>query len=648
MARQRPLRAAGCRRGRRRAARRRARAAATKLRRRRAARAPRSRRRGGLHRVDEEVRDVDAVERLVEPRAGDRVAAARRAASARAHARRIAGEAAQLVAGGDQRGRERGADRAAGAGEEDAHGRTIVADGAAAQTQGTGTRAAPRASYLTTSPAAPATSRRSPSNEAAWRQAVDPPARDGRRQHRRSVVHAARRELAAADRCSRRWPPSGCCTPTASSAAARAAGAAGQRLLPVLARDDRPRGGRGGRVRAAVVSALRRPATATHSARVLARAAEHGYRAVVLTVDLPVPGRRERELRHGDVHVPDGVALTSHLGDDLRGATKPLGGWDATLTWADVAWVPRACGLPVLVKGVLTRRGRARRGRRRRRRRSSSPTTAGASSTACVPTAVALREVVAEVAGRVPVLVDGGIRDGARRAARARARRRRGARRAPLRVGARDRRRGRACARCSTRSPPTSRRAWRSRAARRSRDIDAPTACSLPAGDDNSSRNERERGRAGGRDLLARGLLREGIRNVRQLRTGRARKTVTSGNARRDPLSAARPHGGMAPVEGIDEGRSGQHGEGEASEEGVMRGLLLPLQPAVRAGARRAVRDLPARTARTGCARRSSCASPSARSGARRPRGRSPARRSRPRCTRPDAQRRATAVPRHA
>ena len=31
----------------------------------------------------------------------------------------------------------------------------------------------------------------------------------------------------------------------------------------------------------------------------------------------------------------------------------------------------------------------------------------------CVPTAVALREVAAAVGGRVPVLVDGGIRDGA-------------------------------------------------------------------------------------------------------------------------------------------------------------------------------------------------------------------------------------------
>jgi 4-hydroxymandelate oxidase len=147
------------------------------------------------------------------------------------------------------------------------------------------------------------------------------------------------------------------------------------------------------------------------SARVLARAGEHGFRAVVLTVDLPVGGRRERELRHGDVPLPAGVALASHLGRDLALADKPLGGWDASLTWADVAWAHEASGLPVLVKGVLTAED------------ARAALDAGAAGIVvsnhgarqldgCVPTAVALGEVAAEVAGRVPVLVDGGIRDG--------------------------------------------------------------------------------------------------------------------------------------------------------------------------------------------------------------------------------------------
>lgn len=150
------------------------------------------------------------------------------------------------------------------------------------------------------------------------------------------------------------------------------------------------------------------------SERVLARAAEHGFEAVVLTVDLPVAGRRERELRHGEFAFPDGVAVTSHLGGDRARHQEAIGSaHDTALTWTDVAWVRKASGgLPVIVKGVLCDDD------------AELALEAGADAIVvsnhggrqvdgCVPTAVALREVAAAVAGRVPVLVDGGIRDGA-------------------------------------------------------------------------------------------------------------------------------------------------------------------------------------------------------------------------------------------
>jgi 4-hydroxymandelate oxidase len=145
--------------------------------------------------------------------------------------------------------------------------------------------------------------------------------------------------------------------------------------------------------------------------RVLARVAEHGFDAVLLTVDLPVGGRRERERRHLDVPFPDGVALTSHLGGELGRSHAAVGGWDAALTWDDVAWVRDASGLPVIVKGVLCAED------------ADAALDAGVDAIVvsnhggrqvdgCVPTAVALPDVAAAVAGRVPVLVDGGIRDG--------------------------------------------------------------------------------------------------------------------------------------------------------------------------------------------------------------------------------------------
>ncbi|MGI8729140.1 MAG: alpha-hydroxy acid oxidase [Solirubrobacteraceae bacterium] len=149
-----------------------------------------------------------------------------------------------------------------------------------------------------------------------------------------------------------------------------------------------------------------------HSERVLARAAAHGYEAIVLTVDLPVGGRRERERLHGAFEFPEGIALQSHLDRPLDSVQTPIGGWDASLSWPDVAWVRAASGLPVVVKGILCAEDGA------------AAVQAGADAIVvsnhggrqldgCVPTAVALREVAAEVAGRVPVLVDGGISDGA-------------------------------------------------------------------------------------------------------------------------------------------------------------------------------------------------------------------------------------------
>ena len=146
--------------------------------------------------------------------------------------------------------------------------------------------------------------------------------------------------------------------------------------------------------------------------RVLARAAEHGFRAVVLTVDRPVGGRRERELRHEELALPPGVTLASHLGAEPAPPARALGEWEVSLTWADVAWARRASGLPVLVKGILT--GADAVAALRAGADAIVVSNHGARQLdGCVPTAVALREVAATVAGRAPVLVDSGIRDGA-------------------------------------------------------------------------------------------------------------------------------------------------------------------------------------------------------------------------------------------
>lgn len=147
-------------------------------------------------------------------------------------------------------------------------------------------------------------------------------------------------------------------------------------------------------------------------ARVLVRAREHGYEKIVLTTDLPVAGRRERELAHGDVPLPEGVRITTHLGSDADTAVKPsTGGWPP-VRWEDIGWVAETSGLGVIVKGILTPED------------ALQAVAWGASGVVVsnhgarqldgsVPTAVALLDVAAALDGAVPLLVDGGISSGA-------------------------------------------------------------------------------------------------------------------------------------------------------------------------------------------------------------------------------------------
>jgi isopentenyl diphosphate isomerase/L-lactate dehydrogenase-like FMN-dependent dehydrogenase len=130
-------------------------------------------------------------------------------------------------------------------------------------------------------------------------------------------------------------------------------------------------------------------------------AVDHGYSALVLTVDVPYIGRRERDLRVAFT-VPDDLTVQG----DLFGQN-----FDATLTWRDLEWLS-GYGLPVVVKGLLTAEDAniaceygaaavvvSNHGGRQ---------LDGVSATLDV-----LEEVVEAVDGRVEVLLDGGVRRGA-------------------------------------------------------------------------------------------------------------------------------------------------------------------------------------------------------------------------------------------
>lgn len=71
-------------------------------------------------------------------------------------------------------------------------------------------------------------------------------------------------------------------------------------------------------------------------------ACSNGYSALVLTVDVPILGRREGALRSG-FHIPDELEVAGDIFDDI----------DPSVSWRDIEWIA-GHGLPVVLKGILT------------------------------------------------------------------------------------------------------------------------------------------------------------------------------------------------------------------------------------------------------------------------------------------------------
>jgi 4-hydroxymandelate oxidase len=155
--------------------------------------------------------------------------------------------------------------------------------------------------------------------------------------------------------------------------------------------------------------------------RALVQAAEAaGFAAVCLTVDVPVLGRREREIRD-EFHLPAGITMANlapFAADHLSAidhasalATYAGGSWDDRLTWDVIDWLRAITKLPVVLKGILTAED-ARRALEHDVAGIIVSNHGGRQLDGAIPTCEALPEVVEAVGGRVEVLVDGGIRRG--------------------------------------------------------------------------------------------------------------------------------------------------------------------------------------------------------------------------------------------
>jgi isopentenyl diphosphate isomerase/L-lactate dehydrogenase-like FMN-dependent dehydrogenase len=146
----------------------------------------------------------------------------------------------------------------------------------------------------------------------------------------------------------------------------------------------------------------------------LERAAAAGYRAVILTVDLPELGRRERDLRTGfeipeDVPVPAFLALaeSASLRPDQINLLV-----DTSLTWRDLEWLRSVTSLPLLVKGILTAEDAALAVEAGVEGIVVS-NHGGRQLDGVAASLDALPEVVEAVGSRAVVLLDSGIRRGA-------------------------------------------------------------------------------------------------------------------------------------------------------------------------------------------------------------------------------------------
>jgi len=176
--------------------------------------------------------------------------------------------------------------------------------------------------------------------------------------------------------------------------------------------------------------------------RGLERARDAGFSVLVVTVDTPVAGMRERDIRNGTTALLSGnpIAMLPHIGQ-LLARPRWLTGFlrdgglmefpnvvlpdgrpmkyesvgpalaQSVVTWRDLDWIRQIWRGPVAVKGILTGDD-ARRAADAGANAVIVSNHGGRQLDGVAASLHALPEVVAASSGHVEVLMDGGIRRG--------------------------------------------------------------------------------------------------------------------------------------------------------------------------------------------------------------------------------------------
>ena len=145
-----------------------------------------------------------------------------------------------------------------------------------------------------------------------------------------------------------------------------------------------------------------------------------GYRALVLTVDASVLGRREADVRNR-FHLPPGLTAKTLIPAGMESLPAAAGDsglsayfaslLDPSLSWADLEWLRSTTSLPILLKGIV-RADDAARAIDSGAAGVIVSNHGGRQLDTAPATIEVLPEVVAAVEGRAEVLIDGGIRRG--------------------------------------------------------------------------------------------------------------------------------------------------------------------------------------------------------------------------------------------
>ncbi len=150
------------------------------------------------------------------------------------------------------------------------------------------------------------------------------------------------------------------------------------------------------------------------------RAEAAGASALVLTVDAPLLGRRERDVRN-EFRLPPGLSVKNLMPAGLDEVSHQLQEsglaayfaslLDPSLSWHDIAWLRSITRLPLVIKGIV-RADDARRAHDAGAAGVVVSNHGGRQLDTSVATIDVLPEIVAAVGDELEVFIDGGIRRG--------------------------------------------------------------------------------------------------------------------------------------------------------------------------------------------------------------------------------------------